>query len=171
MGYADVGFHGCKDIPTPNLDALARSGVNFTSGYVSAPYCSPTRAGLLTGRYQQRFGHEFNPVLLGKGGQGQGLAVDQRTIADYFRTAGYATGLIGKWHLGEEAAFHPQARGFDEYFGFLTGAHTYLASDDKNYGPVYRGKKKVEVNGYLTDVFAKEANDFITRHKEKPFFL
>src|SRR5438132_1262441 len=81
------------------------------------------------------------------------------------------TGLIGKWHLGEEDAFHPQARGFDDYFGFLTGAHTYLASDDKNYGPVYRGKKKVEVPGYLTDVFANEATQFIERNKDKPFFL
>src|SRR5688572_22671779 len=88
MGYADVGFHGCKDIPTPHLDALAKSGVRFTNGYVTGPYCSPTRAGLLTGRYQQRFGHEFNP-----GGANSGLPVTEKTIADRLRRVGYATGL------------------------------------------------------------------------------
>src|SRR2546430_14677398 len=109
LGYGDIGVHGGREVPTPNIDALAAAGVRCTSGYVSAPYCSPSRAGFLTGRYQQRFGHEFNPVLLGKGGQGQGMPVEQRTIADLLRAAGYVTGLIGKWHLGEEDAFHPQA--------------------------------------------------------------
>ncbi len=94
MGFADVGFHGCKDIPTPNLDALAASGVRFSNGYVSGPYCSPTRAGLLTGRYQQRFGHEFNPT------GAQGLPLTETTIADRLKAAGYITGLVGKWHLG-----------------------------------------------------------------------
>src|SRR5690349_15644251 len=90
MGFADVGFQGCKDIPTPHLDALASAGVRFTNGYVSGPYCSPTRAGLLTGRYQQRFGHEFNPA-----GAGQGMPVTETTLADRLKTAGYATGLVG----------------------------------------------------------------------------
>ena|SRR5688572_28673100 len=92
MGYADVGFHGGKDIPTPSLDALAASGVRFTSGYVSGPYCSPTRAGLLTGRYQTRFGHEFNP-----GGAGSGLPLTEKTLADRLKTAGYAK--IGRAHV------------------------------------------------------------------------
>ncbi|MGZ5544810.1 MAG: sulfatase family protein, partial [Limisphaerales bacterium] len=103
MGYSDVGFQGCKDIPTPNLDALAKSGVRFTSGYVSAPYCSPTRSGLLTGRYQQKYGHEFNPS-----GSGQGLPTNQITIADRLKKVGYHTGLVGKWHQGSEPKFHPQ---------------------------------------------------------------
>src|SRR5262245_11579979 len=120
MGYADVGFHGCKDIPTPKLDALAKSGVRFKSGYVSGPYCSPTRAGLLTGRYQSRFGHEFNP-----GGGKQGLPVTETTLANLLRAAGYRTGLVGKWHLGGSAEHHPLSRGFDEFFGFLGGAHAY----------------------------------------------
>src|SRR5262245_36537947 len=94
MGYADVGFQGCRDIPTPNLDALAKSAVRCTSGYVSAPYCSPCRAGLLTGRYQQRFGHEFNPVT-----RENGLPVSETTIANRLKSAGYATALVGKWHL------------------------------------------------------------------------
>src|SRR6185436_2181222 len=88
MGYADVGFQGCKDIPTPKLDSLAASGVRFTNGYVTGPYCSPTRAGLMTGRYQNRFGHEFNP-----GGRGQGLPVSEMTLANRLQSAGYATGL------------------------------------------------------------------------------
>src|SRR6476620_9062187 len=114
MGYADVGFHGCKDIPTPNLDSLAKSGVQFTSGYVSAPYCSPCRAGLLTGRYQQKFGHEFNPTL-----PGTGLPLTEKTIADRLKSVGYTTGLVGKWHLGNIPEMQPQKRGFDEFFGFL----------------------------------------------------
>jgi len=122
LGYADVGFQGCKDIPTPNVDSLATSGVRFTSGYVSGPYCSPTRAGLMTGRYQTRFGHEFNP------GDNNGLPLGETTIADRLKAAGYVTGLVGKWHLGSLPQFHPQKRGFDEFFGFLGGAHDYFRS-------------------------------------------
>src|SRR5687768_2830132 len=95
MGYADVGFHGCRDIPTPHLGALAASGVRFTNGYVSGPYCSPTRAGFLTGRYQTRFGHEFNPGGENGRGQGVGLPLTEKTLADRLKTAGYATGLVG----------------------------------------------------------------------------
>src|SRR5882757_8906040 len=124
MGFADVGFHGSRDIPTPHLDALARGGVRCTNGYVSGPYCSPTRAGLLTGRYQQRFGHEFNPSE--GSAKSLGLPVSETTLADRLKTAGYATGLVGKWHLGSAAKFHPQKRGFDEFFGFLGGAHSYF---------------------------------------------
>src|SRR6188474_3059783 len=112
MGFADVGFNGCKDIPTPHLDALAKSGVRFTNGYVSGPYCSPTRAGLLTGRYQQRFGHEFNP-----GGAGAlGLPTSETTIANRLKSAGYMTGIVGKWHLGAQPEMRPPQRGFDEFF-------------------------------------------------------
>lgn len=171
LGYADIGVHGARDIATPHIDSLAKNGVRCSSGYVSAPYCSPTRAGLLTGRYQQRFGHEFNPVLLRLGGQGQGMALDQRTLADLLRAAGYTTGLVGKWHLGEEEAYHPQNRGFHEFFGFLTGQHSYLQAEDKATGPIVRGKEKVGLNGYLTDVLAAEAVSFIDRHKDRPFFL
>src|SRR5207302_8589073 len=122
LGYADVGFQGCQDVPTPHLDGLARSGVRCTNGYVSGPYCSPTRAGLLTGRYQTRFGHEFNPGA----GPEVGLPVSETTIADRLKAAGYATGLVGKWHLGSAAKFQPPKRGFDDYFGCLGGAHAYF---------------------------------------------
>jgi arylsulfatase A-like enzyme len=180
LGYGDIGAHGAKDIATPHIDSLAKNGVRCTSGYVTGTVCSPTRAGLLTGRYQQRFGHEFNPAVARFGGMGQGLPVGQRTIADWLRAAGYVTGLVGKWHLGEDEQFHPQRRGFDEFFGFLTGAHGYFTSEDKNYGPIVRAATSkslaaVELPGgddaYLTRVLADEACGFMQRHRERPFFL
>lgn len=160
MGYADVGFHNCKDIPTPNLDALAASGVRFTNGYVSGPYCSPTRAGLMTGRYQTRFGHEFNPS------GSQGLPLTEKTIADRLKAAGYVTGLVGKWHLGALPEMHPQKRGFDEFFGFLGGSHSYFAS-----AGILRGSEQVKELDYTTDAFGREAAGFIERHKAAPWFL
>jgi arylsulfatase A-like enzyme len=165
MGYADAGFQGCKDVPTPRLDGLAKSGVRCTDGYVSGPYCSPTRAGLLTGRYQTRFGHEFNP-----GGQGAdtGLPLTETTMADRLKAAGYATGLVGKWHLGGDPKFHPQKRGFDEYFGFLEGMHSYFPGQGT---PIYRGTTAATETEYLTDAFGREALAFIDRHKAHPFFL
>ncbi len=171
LGYADVGVQGAKDIPTPHLDALARSGVRCLSGYVSAPYCSPSRAGLLTGRYQQRFGHEFNPATLASGGTGQGLPTGEVTVADRLKQAGYATGLIGKWHQGEEKPFQPQSRGFQEFFGFLMGSHSYVQALDPNRGPILRGDQPVPLTGYLTDVLADEAVAFVSRHAKEPFFL
>lgn len=161
MGYADVGFHGCKDIPTPNLDALAASGVKFTNGYVTGPYCSPTRAGLLTGRYQTRFGHETN-----FGGPGGGLPLTESTLADRLKAAGYATGLVGKWHLGDKATHHPLQRGFDEFFGFLGGAHDYHLAKG-----ILRGTEPVSEMDYTTDAFGREACTFIENHKSQPWFL
>jgi arylsulfatase A-like enzyme len=161
MGFADVGFQGCKDIPTPNLDALAAAGVRFTSGYVSGPYCSPTRAALLAGRYQTRFGHEFNPA----GGKA-GLPLTETTIADRLKAAGYVTGLVGKWHLGAAPELHPQRRGFDEFFGFLAGSHDYFKS-----AGVQRGTTPVTELDYTTDAFGREAVAFIQRHKDRPWFL
>src|SRR5688572_30709772 len=195
MGYADIGIHGSDEIPTPHLDALAADGVRCTSGYVSGPYCSPTRAGLLTGRYQTRFGHEFNPggggrrrrqraqgqaqqqgprqrrrQAEGSGGQRQniGLPTSETTIADRLKAAGYKTGLVGKWHLGNADRFHPQRRGFDEFFGFLGGAHSYFPGQG---AAILRGTTPVEEKEYLTYALGREAVDFIDRHREEPFFL
>lgn len=166
LGYGDLGFQGGRDVPTPHLDALASRGVRCTSGYVSGPYCSPTRAGLLTGRYQERFGHEFNP---GESGGGKaGLPLSERTLIERFREAGYATGLVGKWHLGGAPEFHPQRRGFDEFFGFLGGAHSYVPGKG---APIYRGTEVVREQEYLTDAIAREAVAFVGRHKEHPFLL
>src|SRR5689334_16452502 len=123
LGYADAGFQGSRDLATPHLDALAKAGVRCTDGYVTCPVCSPTRAGLLTGRYQQRFGYEF----IGGGGKvPAGLPAGETTVADLLKSAGYATGAIGKWHLGKEPPFHPLARGFGEFYGFLGGGRSYF---------------------------------------------
>src|SRR5688572_13202184 len=114
VGYGEFGFQGNKEIPTPHIDSIAKNGIRFTQGYVSGPYCSPTRAGLMTGRYQTRFGHEFNGA-----GAKFGLPVEEKTIADRFKAAGYATCAVGKWHLGSQPKFHPTHRGFDEFYGTL----------------------------------------------------
>lgn len=160
MGYGDVGFHGVKDIPTPHLDALAAAGVRFTSGYVSGPYCSPTRAGLLTGRHQCRFGHEFNPSGT------NGLPLTETTIANRLKAAGYVTGLVGKWHLGAAPEQHPRRRGFDEFYGFLGGAHSYVEA-----AGILRGDQPVSELDYTTDAFGREAVAFIERHRSAPWFL
>lgn len=126
LGYGELGCYGGKEIPTPHMDALAASGVKFTSGYVTAPFCAASRAALMTGRYQTRFGFEFNPIGTKNAEPGIGLPFKEKTIAERLRDVGYATALIGKWHLGGTAPFHPQRRGFDEFFGFLHEGHYYV---------------------------------------------
>jgi arylsulfatase A-like enzyme len=170
MGYADIGIHGAKDIPTPHIDSLAKNGIQCTSGYVSGPYCSPTRAGLLTGRYQQRFGHEFNPGPSPTGDVG--LPLTETTLADRLKAAGYVTGMVGKWHLGNAEKFLPPNRGFQEFFGFPGGAHAYFDGAAAKAGnPIMRGLKPVEEKEYLTDAFAREANAFLDRHAKDTWFL
>ncbi|MFN0021347.1 MAG: sulfatase [Pirellulaceae bacterium] len=172
MGYADIGVHGCKDIPTPHIDSIAKNGIRCTSGYVSGPYCSPTRAGLMTGRYQQRFGHEFNPGP--NPVQAFGLPLTEVTLADKLKAAGYATGMVGKWHLGNDPKFNPVNRGFQEYFGFLGGAHQYFPQRNPAKvasAAVFRGLERVEEKEYLTDAFAREATAYIDKHQKEPFFL
>lgn len=177
LGYADIGVQGGQIVPTSNIDALAASGVRCTNGYVSCPYCSPTRAGFLTGRYQTHFGHEFNPHV---GDEAKlGLPLDQRTIADHLRSAGYATSLIGKWHQGFSPAHHPQSRGFDEFFGFLVGGHNFILHKDAepvfgsahSHDLIYRGREVQKLDGYTTDLFTDEAISFMDRQAEKPWFL
>ena len=169
IGYADFGFQGSTDIATPNIDRLARAGVRFTNAYVSGPYCSPTRAGLLTGLYPQRFGHEFNPTPMS--GTAAGLPLGQLTIADRLREQGYRTGLFGKWHLGFQPEFHPMERGFDEFYGFLGGAHSYFETPDTGRLAIFDGKRPVSEPRYLTDAIADRAVDFIKRNQAQPFLL
>jgi arylsulfatase A-like enzyme len=169
LGYADLGVQGATDLRTPNIDSLAAAGVRFLQGYVSGAVCSPTRAGLLTGRYQQRFGHERN--LRYPFPPGAGLPAGEKTLADCLRALGYATALVGKWHLGIEPQFLPLGRGFDEFFGFLFGDHSYLVWDAEPENPVYRGTEPVVESTYLTDAFTREAVSFIDRHAGSPFFL
>jgi arylsulfatase A-like enzyme len=175
MGYGDCGVQGCRDIPTPNLDALANGGVRFTDGYVTGPVCSPTRAALMTGRYQARDGVK-DWIPHGK----PGLNVGVPTVADYLRKAGYRTALIGKWHLGEEDECHPLNRGFDEFYGFLGGGRNYFQgqgelapANHNNYTRLVRGREPVRELEYTTYAFAREAMSFIGRQKanKQPFFL
>ncbi len=172
LGWGELGCQGNKQIPTPNIDSIASGGVRFTNGYVSCPVCSPTRAGLMTGRYQQRFGHEFNP---GPAAQATfGLPLSQTTIAQRLKDAGYVTGMVGKWHLGNTDKLRPLSRGFDEFFGFLGGAHQYFvtgAPAAAGNNAIMRGDKAVEEKEYLTDAFSREATAFIEKHKKEPFFL
>ena len=185
QGYHDVGFNGCKDIPTPNLDSIASSGVKFTSGYVSYSVCSPSRAGLLTGRYEQRFGHERNPQWEPDNPH-SGLPLTETTLADTLGKVGYHTGIIGKWHLGAHPDLHPLQRGFDEFFGFLGGGHRYFPDEltlketsqaksgdeaDSYRLWILRNHEPVKTTNYLTDEFSDEAVSFIARNKAKPFFL
>jgi arylsulfatase A-like enzyme len=173
LGYADTGFNGCKDIPTPNIDSIAHSGVRFTNSFVSHPYCSPSRAGLLTGRYQHRFGHECNPAYE-LANPKLGLPLSEILLSNLLQNAGYFTGIIGKWHLGASEVFHPNQRGFMEFYGFLHGIHDYMRSvacGQALLDPLLRNKEPQPHPGYLTDVFSYEAVDFIRRHQDKPFFL
>lgn len=127
LGYGELGCQGNPQIPTPHIDSIAAGGVRFTSGYVTAAYCSASRAGLLTGRYQTRFGYEFNPVGASNEDPEAGLPVGQKTLANSLHDAGYTTALIGKWHLGGTAKYHPYRRGFDEFFGFLHEGHYFVS--------------------------------------------
>lgn len=178
LGFADVGFNGCKDIPTPNLDSLAKSGVRCTQGYVSHPFCSPTRAGIMTGRYQQRFGHENNPFY-DPASTREGLPLDQILLPQVMKENGYATGIVGKWHLGAHPQFHPNRRGFDEFFGFIGGGHNYFpavipkgggAGSEYNVPIEFNGKDTHET-GYITTALGREAAAFIDRHADKTWFL
>jgi len=171
LGYADLGVQGCQDIPTPHIDSIAKHGVRFTSGYVTCPICAPTRAGLLTGRYQQRFGFEHNPGPQRAASETFGVPREELTLAERLKQAGYATGMFGKWHLGYRPGQRPTERGFDEFFGFLTGAHDYDPTVSRRTSPLLRGTTPVTEKEYLTDAFAREAMAFIDRHKDRPFFL
>ncbi len=153
VGYGEYGFQGNTQIPTPNIDSIARNGVRFTNGYVSGPYCSPTRAGLMTGRYQTRFGHEFNgggPT----GGKGFGLPLTEKTMADRLRSLGYATCCVGKWHLGGPPEFLPFKRGFDEFYGTVANTPFFNPPNfvDSRVSPDI--KPIQDANFYTTDAYA-----------------
>ncbi len=175
LGYGDLGFQGSSQIKTPHIDRLAADGVVCTSGYVSAPVCSPSRAGLLTGRNQPSFGYDNNLAENQPGFDPEygGLPVDLKTIADHLKPHGYVSGLIGKWHLGSLPQFHPLERGFDEFWGFLGGGHNYFPTPvGKGYdAPILCNYKTPEEITYITDDIGAEAVEFVKRHKSEPFFL
>ncbi|MCW0220423.1 MAG: sulfatase [Prosthecobacter sp.] len=175
LGYNDLTFQGTKEVPTPHLDKLAAASVRCTNGYVSHAFCSPSRAGFLTGRYQHRFGHENNPAWLPESTVA-GLPVDQITIADLLKKAGYTTGMVGKWHEGAHPQFHPNKRGFDEYFGILGGGHQYFPGDKGGVEytiPLDRDGLPTKQTKYLTTELGDEAAAYVQRHakEEKPWLL
>ena len=193
LGYGDLSSYGSQVIKTPHIDQLAASGVRFTQGYVSHPVCSPSRAGLMTGRYQQRHGWMYNPASRDRS---TGMSTKERTLGNMMQAHGYRTGLIGKWHLGQQPEHRPTSRGFHEYFGILEGGSIFIDSRKpgvevsslgggrgpterhnsvwrvrRNSAGEYEVNETVEVSDYLTDTFTEEAVDFIERNAKEPFFL
>lgn len=187
LGYADLGVYGCEDIPTPNIDQLAAEGARFTSGYVTWPMCGPSRAGFLTGRNQSSFGYYKNQTspLDPK----QGLP-KMDTIASLLQRQGYVTGGVGKWHMGTTDEQHPNAMGFDDWFGFLSGGLMYFPFDHPNYKgrftplkrpanwrdihhtlPLIHNRTPVEWDGYLTHVLTEAGIRFMEKNRSNPFFL
>lgn len=169
-GYADFGFAGSEDLETPNIDKLAQDGVVFSDAHVSATVCGPSRAGLITGRYQQRFGFECNPS-----GSYTGVDLAEETIGDAMKKAGYVTGAFGKWHLGTGPDYRPNARGFDYFWGFLAGGRHYFPNARQDQpGEVHSIRENdnfTEFEGYLTDRLGDKAVEFIDRNKANPFFI
>ena len=140
LGYGELGCQGNSEIPTPHIDSIANNGVRFTDGYVAGPNCSPSRAGLLTGRIPTRFGYEFNPIGAVNEHPGIGLPAAEVTIAESLQNAGYTTGLVGKWHQGGTADYHPFRHGFDEFFGFLHEGHYFVPPPYKGVTTMLRRK-------------------------------
>jgi arylsulfatase A-like enzyme len=170
LGYGDLGSYGVNDAKTPNIDRLAREGVRLTDAYANGAVCTPTRAALITGRYQQRVGLEW--VLgIAPSDRELGLPVSGASLPALLKTNGYATGLVGKWHLGWKPEFGPMAHGFDEFYGFLSGAHDYYTSGSDGSPDLYDNMTPVEPQGYLTDEITRRSVSFITRHASSRFFL
>jgi arylsulfatase A len=171
LGYGDVGCYGNKKISTPNIDALADAGMKFTDYHSNGAVCSPTRAALLTGRYQQRAGIEG--VIYAKGpSRRTGLALRETTFAEVLKTRGYATGIFGKWHLGYNVQFNPVRQGFDEFRGYVSGNVDYHSHiDGAGFDDWWKNLELVPEEGYCTDLITKHGIDFIERHKDEPFCL
>ena len=171
LGYSDLRIDGALDVRTPNLDRLARQGVQMTDCYAAAPVCTPTRAAFMTGRYQHRVGLE-GVIAQSIGNHHTGLPSTEPTLPRYLRDAGYATALVGKWHLGFDAEFRPNRHGFDEFFGFLGGAVDYYShrGEDGEHD-LYENDRPVKVDRYLTDEITDRSISFIERNRSKPFFL
>ena len=188
LGYADLGYTGSKIIQTPNIDTLASNGVIIKNGYVTHPYCGPSRAGLVTGRYQARFGMEINASYSPFDMQ-MGLPDDEKTFATRLKSANYRTGIIGKWHLGAAYNFHPNNRGFDYFYGFLSGGHDYFpqsvhthlplitengrlnyGANEGTYLPLQRNNGVGDFNEYLTTALSRDAAQFV-EDGDQPFCL
>lgn len=170
MGYNDVSMNGCKTISTPNIDRLATEGIRFTDFHSNGALSSPTRAALMTGRYQQRAG--IDAVISALKHRDKGLDPSEYTLAEAMKKNGYATGMFGKWHLGYQKKFNPVNHGFDEYIGFVAGNVDYYSHiDQAGYEDWWHGDSMVKEDGYSTDLFTRHAINFIKKNKNNPFFL
>ncbi|MGH8247768.1 MAG: sulfatase [Gammaproteobacteria bacterium] len=166
LGWGDLGCQGNRDIPTPHIDSIAKNGVRFTQGYVAANYCSPSRAGLMTGRYPTRFGHEFNSVA-----DTIGLDLQETTIADRLKRLGYASICIGKWHLGREAAYRPTKRGFDEFYGTIGNTSYFNPNNFVDSRVSDDARKITDDSFYTTDAYAARSVDWLEKNKSRSWFL
>src|SRR4051812_2088590 len=170
LGYADIGCYGARDIRTPNIDRLRSEGVKFTDCYSNGAVCTPTRCGLMIGRYQQRIGGLESAIHPGV--KKLGLPDREQTIADLLRDSGYQTAMSGKWHLGYDKQFRPTQHGFERFFGLLSGNHDYFTHRESNgQADLWLGDKPVEMEGYSTDLITKYALSFMDEMKRRPFFL
>jgi arylsulfatase A-like enzyme len=171
VGYGDLASYGAEDAKTPHIDRLAREGVKLTDFYANGATCSPTRTGLITGRYQQRYGIEW-PLGSQPGDSARGLLPSETSLPRLLKSAGYATGLIGKWHLGRKPEFHPRRHGFDEFWGFLGGAVDYYSHvDATGRHDLFHNETPASHSGYLTDEITARATSFIEAHRSEPFFV
>lgn len=172
LGYADLGVQGSKDVVSPRIDSIAKNGIRFTDGYVTASQCSPSRAGLLTGRNQPRFGYDVNLGLDLTMKRKLGLPFDEPTLAELLKPAGYTSGVIGKWDLGSGDDYHPNARGFDYFYGFVGGSRPHRPSTGQPFfNKMLRNRDEVEETDWSSDIYGKESADFIRRERKGPFFL
>lgn len=170
LGYGDISCFGNETIHTPNIDRMAAEGVKMTDFHSNGAVSSPTRAALMTGRYQQRSG--ITGVITAADDRDKGLALDEYTIAEAFKQAGYTTAIYGKWHLGYQADFNPTHQGFDYFEGYVSGNIDYHAHiDQSNYDDWWNGTTLVEQEGYSTDLIGQKSVEFIAAHKDEPFFL
>ena len=169
-GYNDFGFMGSTQMKTPHIDSLAEEGVRFTDAHVTSTVCSPSRAGIMSGRYQQRFGHECNGLR-----KLDGMDTTETTLARALKENGYTTAAFGKWHLGSAPKFHPNKRGFDYFYGFLAGSRHYFPdkNDDRpgDEHAIQENGTYKKFNGYLTDILGDKAIGFIRKNQKKPFFI
>lgn len=170
LGYGDLGCYGNREIETPNIDALADGGMRFTDFHSNGAVCSPTRAALLTGRYQQRCGIEG--VITAKSHRHTGMALEETTFAEVLKRAGYSTALFGKWHLGYDIKFNPTKQGFDIFCGYVSGNIDYHSHIDQcGYEDWWQNEKLIAEKGYSTDLITEYGVRFIRRHKDRPFCL
>ena len=187
LGYGAISAYGGASIPTPNIDSLGEDGVRFVSGYMTAPVCNPSRNGLITGRYQQRWGKELNSQTVPPIGAARGtLGLHHQTIGDALQSAGYTNAAIGKWQLGMRRLLHPLDRGFDYFYGMPSGmnyidpswpgAHALEMKPEGGANPdrivaMFKGREQDELKEYQTTQLAREGVEFIERNQDRPFFL